>query len=87
MLKLYARAAVLSRDMGAAKRGGRVRFSARHRLCPACAASACLLAPLPLRHRQREDAAFAGLAFGGYARVVEAGYLFDEREAEAQAAA
>ena len=87
MLKLYARAAVLSRDMGAAKRGAGSRFSARHRLCPVYAPPRLSFAPLPLSHREREDAAFAGLAFGGYARAVEAGYLFDEREAEAQAAA
>ena len=77
MLKLYARAAVLSRDVSAAKRGAGPRFSARHRLCPVYEPPRACFAPLPLRHRQREDAAFAGLAFGGYARAVEAGYLFD----------
>lgn len=50
----------------------------------------CFYALIPrtaVGHCEREYAAFAGEAFGGYARVVEIGDLFDEREAEAEAAA
>ena len=56
-------------------------FHAPRALCP------FRLLPFTLRHRQREGGAFAGAAFRSYLRVVERGYLFDERQAEAEAAA
>lgn len=56
---------------------GAARFFVRPALIPRAA----------VRQRQSEDAAFAGETFRSDARVVQVCDLFDQREAEAQAAA